>query len=163
MNGAPPAKAEAEGDEPSQPEADNTASPDVSTETAEVTKEEDSALADTEAVNASTEEETSEAVTEQLQELNLNEPASEDAEDAAEDGEEAEEDDGDGEWISRSPFPLSLIQHSLTFELAPSNIKKYQQREGAGGAPKPVQRILQAALITADMAMRNVALRINLK
>jgi len=46
---------------------------------------------------------------------------------------------------------------------APSNIKKYQARENAHTEQQPQQRILQAALITGDMAMRNVALRINLK
>lgn len=46
---------------------------------------------------------------------------------------------------------------------APSNIKKYQARENAHTDPQPVQRVLQSALITGDMAMRNVALRINLK
>jgi RNA-binding protein NOB1 len=50
-----------------------------------------------------------------------------------------------------------------TWQTAPSNIKKYQARENALIAPQPVQRVLQAALITADMAMRNVALRMNLK
>ncbi|KAK4446643.1 RNA-binding protein NOB1 [Podospora aff. communis PSN243] len=58
--------------------------------------------------------------------------------------EEEVEDDGDGEWIT------------------PSNIKKHQARENTSSAPQPIQRVLQAALITADMAMRNVALRINL-
>ncbi|KAL2152137.1 hypothetical protein VTH82DRAFT_5321 [Thermothelomyces myriococcoides] len=84
-----------------------------------------------------------EPVAEQLQNLSLKEPATEgnalDEEDLAE-----EEDDGEGEWIT------------------PSNIKKYQARENALIEPQPLQSVLQAALITSDMAMRNVALRINL-
>lgn len=46
---------------------------------------------------------------------------------------------------------------------APSNIKKHQARENTSKAPQPAQKLLQAALITGDMAMRNVALRVNLK
>ena len=46
---------------------------------------------------------------------------------------------------------------------APSNIKKHQARQNTSSTPQPIQRVLQAALITGDMAMRNVALRINLK
>lgn len=45
---------------------------------------------------------------------------------------------------------------------APTNIKKVQARESAHVAPEPLQKTLQAALITSDMAMRNVSLRINL-
>ena len=53
--------------------------------------------------------------------------------------------------------------HLLTLPAAPSNIKKFQARENAHTVPQPVEKVLQAALITGDMAMRNVALRINLK
>ena len=56
-----------------------------------------------------------------------------------------------------------LPLHLLTLPTAPSNIKKIQARENAHTVPQPVEKVLQAALITGDMAMRNVALRINLK
>ncbi len=62
--------------------------------------------------------------------------------------------------------PLTLYLCSLrllTLGTAPSNIKKFQARENAHTVPQPVEKVLQAALITGDMAMRNVALRINLK
>ncbi|KAJ4288224.1 20S-pre-rRNA D-site endonuclease nob1 [Collariella sp. IMI 366227] len=105
--------------------------------TSETAKEEKSAA-------PSTEQPATESVTERLQDLSLNkdsaeEPTPEDREEAA-----SEDDDSDGEWIT------------------PSNIKKYQQRENAQVDQQPTQRVLQSALITADMAMRNVALRINL-
>jgi RNA-binding protein NOB1 len=61
------------------------------------------------------------------------------------DEEEDVEDDGEGEWIT------------------PSNIKKVKAQENILASPEPIQQVLQAALLTSDMAMRNVALRINLK
>jgi RNA-binding protein NOB1 len=86
--------------------------------------------------------------------------------DAADEEEEAteEEDDGEGEWISTftaAPPPSNPFTNRPC--PAPTNIKKYRARENAHTEPQPVQRVLQAALITGDMAMRNVALRINLK
>ena len=120
MNGAPPGKAEAADDGPNQAETDSTTTAEPSTTTAEATttegtEEQDGALPDTtDVADVSPEEGTSEAVTEQLQELNLDEPTTEDAEPVVEDGEEsaAEEDDGDGEWISSSPVlcPLAGIR-----------------------------------------------------
>lgn len=69
----------------------------------------------------------------------------EDEEEEEEEEEAAEEDDGGGEWIT------------------PSNLKKHQAKERGGGAPEqPIQKRLQAALLTSDFAMQNVALRINL-
>lgn len=59
--------------------------------------------------------------------------------------EEDEEDDDDG-WIT------------------PSNLKKHQAKDAAVAQPSEViQETLQAALLTSDFAMQNVALRINLK
>ncbi|KAL2256713.1 hypothetical protein VTK26DRAFT_1234 [Humicola hyalothermophila] len=146
LNGKPPGKEAAESDAPSQAEPDGAATAEQSS-TAEVVDEQPSASMDaTAAVDAPLEQETSEAVTDQFQELKLSESTADDVKAPAEEDEEstAEEDDGEGEWIT------------------PSNIKKYQARENALTTPQPVQRVLQAALITADMAMRNVALRINL-
>ena len=57
--------------------------------------------------------------------------------------EEGSDDDSDG-WIT------------------PSNLKKHQAKDGAAPAPQPIQKLLQAALLTSDFAMQNVALRINL-
>ncbi|KAK4226685.1 Nin one binding Zn-ribbon like-domain-containing protein [Podospora fimiseda] len=90
-------------------------------------------------------------VTEQLEKLEVGvsaaeaeeQPTTEEEQPVVEDDEEEEDDDG-GEWIT------------------PSNIKKYQAKQSGGTAPQQQQRFLQAALITGDIAMRNVALRINL-
>ncbi|KAK3990834.1 RNA-binding protein NOB1 [Cladorrhinum sp. PSN332] len=91
-------------------------------------------------------------VTKQLEKLEVSEPAAEEStpapavelEEQPTVEEEEEEDDDGGEWIT------------------PSNIKKYQAKQNGGTAPQQQQRFLQAALITGDIAMRNVALRINL-
>ncbi|KAK3685159.1 Nin one binding Zn-ribbon like-domain-containing protein [Podospora appendiculata] len=89
---------------------------------------------------------TEDGVTEQLDNLDLSSHPDQDAAATADVGEEvvSEEDDDEGGWIT------------------PSNIKRHQARENTLSAPKQTQRVLQAALITGDMAMRNVALRINL-
>jgi RNA-binding protein NOB1 len=79
--------------------------------------------------------------------VEASQPTTTDAVEASEDAEEGDEeaeDDGDGEWIT------------------PSNIKKHKAKENITTTPEPIQRVLQAALLTTDMAMRNVALRINL-
>lgn len=56
-----------------------------------------------------------------------------------------EDDDSDG-WIT------------------PSNLKKHQAKDAqVSGASEAIQETLQAALLTSDFAMQNVALRINLK
>ncbi|KAI5859414.1 D-site 20S pre-rRNA nuclease [Durotheca rogersii] len=64
----------------------------------------------------------------------------------AETEEDSADDDGGGDWIT------------------PSNLKKHQDRDRAAtGQQQPAaQRFLQAALLTADYAMQNVALRMNL-
>ncbi|KAK0739356.1 Nin one binding Zn-ribbon like-domain-containing protein [Apiosordaria backusii] len=90
--------------------------------------------------DATSTEETLEDVAQKLEEVDLNQTSG-DAE--VEQPEEEEDDDEEG-WIT------------------PSNIKKYQAKEKGGAAKQQAQRFLQAALVTADMAMRNVALRINL-
>lgn len=138
VNGKPPGRAEdGEAEQPAEGAAaeKQEEAADAVEPTEEETKEEKTA-------------ETEAAVTEQLESLDLNqEPQQAESttvEETKESISEEEDDDSDGEWIT------------------PSNIKKVQARENASTAPQPAQRVLQAALITSDMAMRNVALRINL-
>ncbi|KAI1455223.1 D-site 20S pre-rRNA nuclease [Annulohypoxylon moriforme] len=57
--------------------------------------------------------------------------------------EEDDDDDEDG-WIT------------------PSNLKKHQAKDQLSGPEQPIQRFLQAALLTSDYAMQNVLLRMNL-
>ncbi|CCC11898.1 hypothetical protein SMACR_05110 [Sordaria macrospora] len=89
-------------------------------------------------------------VEEQLEKLDIGSqeqettPAPEEDEEEEEEENDGEASDDDGEWIT------------------PTNIKKVQARESTQIAPEPLQKTLQAALITSDMAMRNVSLRINL-
>lgn len=49
--------------------------------------------------------------------------------------------------------------------ITPSNLKAHQAKDAAVAGPKEaaIQEMLQAALLTSDFAMQNVALRINLK
>lgn len=61
-------------------------------------------------------------------------------------GEEEEDDDSDGGWIT------------------PSNLKKHQAKDASlPKSTEDTQKTLEAALITSDFAMQNVALRVNLK
>ncbi|KAK3402606.1 Nin one binding Zn-ribbon like-domain-containing protein [Sordaria brevicollis] len=90
-------------------------------------------------------------VEEQLEKLDINNnqeqettPAPTEEEEDEEEDHDGEASDDDGEWIT------------------PSNIRKIQARSSTPTTPLPVQQTLQAALITSDMAMRNVSLRINL-
>ncbi|KAG5950767.1 hypothetical protein E4U53_004438 [Claviceps sorghi] len=47
--------------------------------------------------------------------------------------------------------------------ITPSNLKKHQAQDShSNTAPQPLQKTLQAAILTSDYAMQNVALRINL-
>ncbi|KAK3902445.1 RNA-binding protein NOB1 [Staphylotrichum tortipilum] len=139
VNGKPPGKAEAGVDEPT---TDNTSS---GSPASEPTREHGHppTEAGSEAAPAP-EQTTGDSLSEQVQDLSINEsvvaPSTIDDEEATTE----EEDDGDGEWIT------------------PNNIRKVQARENAYTVPQPVEKVLQAALITGDMAMRNVALRINL-
>lgn len=70
--------------------------------------------------------------------------------DVVEEAEEDEEDSGEasddeGGWIT------------------PSNLKKHQSKDPGSATPsQPLQKTLQAAVLTSDYAMQNVALRINL-
>ncbi|XXH00811.1 hypothetical protein Hte_007162 [Hypoxylon texense] len=46
--------------------------------------------------------------------------------------------------------------------ITPSNLKKHQAKDQLSAPEQPIQKFLQAALLTSDYAMQNVALRINL-
>lgn len=62
------------------------------------------------------------------------------------DEDDNDDDDDDGGWIT------------------PSNLKKHQAKDAQVAAPsEAIHETLQAALLTSDFAMQNVALRINLK
>ena len=74
----------------------------------------------------------------------VEEAPKEDEPEVVEEVEESEEDD-DGGWIT------------------PSNLKKHQAKDSGTAIPsQPMQKTLQAAILTSDYAMQNVALRINL-
>ncbi|KAH6626508.1 Nin one binding Zn-ribbon like-domain-containing protein [Chaetomium sp. MPI-SDFR-AT-0129] len=144
VNGKPPGRTEDGADGPTNAAAEatsNTEQPPVAPEPS--SQQEEAAPTATDDTH-STDEATTDSVAEELENVTLDETAP--AEVTAEDepSTEEDEDDGAGEWIT------------------PSNIKKYQARQNAHTDPQPVQRVLQSALITGDMAMRNVALRINL-
>ncbi|KAK1760339.1 RNA-binding protein NOB1 [Echria macrotheca] len=148
LNGKPPGKSD---------EVEKTAggsdegSPEASTQDSEDREDSTEATAVEDALSEEPSEPvTTEAITEQLEGVDLGTETAEDgdtvvevAEEPAPEAEE-EEDDGGGEWIT------------------PANIKKHQARENTSKAAQPIHKVLQAALITSDMAMRNVALRINL-
>ncbi|KAK3359595.1 putative art-4 protein [Lasiosphaeria hispida] len=148
VNGAPPGRASEK-----QVESTNeTEDPSVAEQPVpEIADEANDAAPDTLpegriGTEVSQEQEAAETVVEQLKELDLSTQQNEDdaVHDVEIDEESSEEDDGHGKWIT------------------PSNIMKHRARENAGATPQAIQRTLQAALITSDMAMRNVALRINL-
>ncbi|KAI0130004.1 Nin one binding Zn-ribbon like-domain-containing protein [Xylariales sp. AK1849] len=46
--------------------------------------------------------------------------------------------------------------------ITPSNLKKHQGKDQQSAPEQPIQKLIQAALLTSDYAMQNVALRINL-
>ncbi|KAI1404920.1 D-site 20S pre-rRNA nuclease [Hypoxylon fuscum] len=46
--------------------------------------------------------------------------------------------------------------------ITPSNLKKHQAKDQLSAPEQPIQKFLQAALLTSDYAMQNVTLRINL-
>ncbi|KAL2138934.1 hypothetical protein VTI28DRAFT_6021 [Corynascus sepedonium] len=143
VNGKPPSKSEEVVKESSNAETEENGDSERPAAAAETgTGQEVPSPKATDGV-VQTDQGTSEPVVDELQNLNLNEHTTKEDIPEGKDLSE-EEDDGEGEWIT------------------PSNIKKYRARENAHTDPQPLQRVLQAALITGDMAMRNVALRINL-
>ncbi|KAK4040848.1 RNA-binding protein NOB1 [Parachaetomium inaequale] len=144
VNGRPPGKTEDEAGEATTTETQEKADGEPSTTTSDPAKEQEDVVPEAADAASPSDEVTSESVTEALQDLSLNQAAVEEGTPEDEGASTEDDDDGAGEWIT------------------PSNIKKYQARENAHTDPNPVQRVLQAALITGDMAMRNVALRINL-
>lgn len=108
MNGKPPGKADAGGDDSKKTEREATVLGDAAV-TTEAAREQGSALLDTaDEPGPLPDQAPGETVAEQLRELQLNEPVVEGADPEAGDGEEstAEEDDGDGEWISSFPPPI---------------------------------------------------------
>ncbi|KAI0143149.1 Nin one binding Zn-ribbon like-domain-containing protein [Xylariaceae sp. FL1272] len=46
--------------------------------------------------------------------------------------------------------------------ITPSNLKKHQAKDQVGAPEQPIQRVLQAAILTSDYAMQNVLLRMNI-
>ncbi|KXJ93487.1 Nin one binding Zn-ribbon like-domain-containing protein [Microdochium bolleyi] len=46
--------------------------------------------------------------------------------------------------------------------ITPSNLKQQQAKDRAAAPEQPIQKLLQAALLTSDYAMQNVSLRMNL-
>ena len=64
--------------------------------------------------------------------------------DAVEEASDGEASDDEGGWIT------------------PSNLKKHQHASSGAAPSAPVQKTLQAAVLTSDYAMQNVALRMNL-
>ncbi|KAK4219778.1 RNA-binding protein NOB1 [Rhypophila decipiens] len=137
VNGKPPGREAEEGNDQISKDGETSSSADISSKG----KENVDNTSQTETVEGS--------VSEKLNELDIKDDQEAQeafpAEDDVEEEEDGEDSDGGGEWIT------------------PSNLKKHLAREAGHSAPlQKTQRVLQAALITADMAMRNVALRINL-
>lgn len=100
-----------------------------------------------------------------LEQLNLDEAA------AAESN--CQEDDGSGSPAQDSPGQVEEEVDDDNDDdddddsdgwITPSNLKKHQAKDAQVSVPsEPIQETLQAALLTSDFAMQNVALRINLK
>ncbi|KID64107.1 20S-pre-rRNA D-site endonuclease nob1 [Metarhizium brunneum] len=82
----------------------------------------------------------------------------------------AEEEAAAGEPSSTTDAPAANPDIPETQEdsddegwITPSNLKRHQAAESAGSTPsQPAQKTLQAAILTSDYAMQNVALRINI-
>jgi RNA-binding protein NOB1 len=101
VNGKPPGKTDATADEPNKTETEDEAVAQPDTTASEATEEQGDAVPQAaDESGPSGEQATSQSVTEQLQDLSLNQPAAE--ENTVDDEEEVteEEDDGEGEWIS---------------------------------------------------------------
>ncbi len=170
LNGKPPGREE-EGDKANEGDASNPSGEPASEEhiadtpalqTAETPEGSTSndivqlpAVEEGEAGGTELEEETAEA-TSQVQDLSLDSESAqitqEDLNIALQLEEEQEiansdeiKDDGDGEWIT------------------PDNLDKHRKKDKSLGTPQPIEKMLQVAILTTDNAMRNVALRINLK
>lgn len=146
LNGSPPHKegeATANGEEVAPSETteatdsvDTTAEPAVeSTAEAEVTEKIENL--DIQETNAADTEEPAADQTEQAEQPAVVEEAADD-----EDGDAS---DDDGDWIT------------------PSNLTKHKAKDSTASTPSQVpQKTLQAAVLTSDFAMQNVALRMNL-
>jgi RNA-binding protein NOB1 len=120
---------------PKEPTEAATETPEPSTETTTETPKEAAA-------------ETTEAPASEIQPESTHQSSGEKVDETIEAVEEASEDeasDDEGGWIT------------------PSNLKKHQAASSGAALPSsPVQKTLQAAVLTSDYAMQNVALRMNL-
>lgn len=86
---------------------------------------------------------------------------------------DCQEDDGTGSPAQQSPDQVEEDDDNEDGDdedddsdgwITPSNLKKHQAKDSQVSAPsETIQETLQAALLTSDFAMQNVALRINLK
>ncbi|CAK7237264.1 20S-pre-rRNA D-site endonuclease nob1 [Sporothrix curviconia] len=144
VNGKSPAAIAAEA-EAAKAEAATAAGAAGAAEAAAATAEEETKETKEETKQAELEDKVAElSIDETKTEEQTKETTETATEEAAEDDEDEDEDDGGGEWIT------------------PSNLKKHKEKESVGAPTQPIQRRLQAALLTSDFAMQNVALRINL-
>lgn len=155
LNGKPPGR---EGEvTASEPAGENTvATEEITEEVTEAEQTTEETAPDATETPAETAEQPSE-IAEKLETLAVEEPAiqvneapisSETAEDEAnedEDDEEGDASDDDGDWIT------------------PSNLTKHKAKDPNTTTPSQApQKTLQAAVLTSDFAMQNVALRMNL-
>ena len=115
VNGKPPGKENTETDAPSTLGDDENTTSDPLAPTSNTGAEREDATPETEDEAAlSSEQVASDTLAQQVQDLDINEVATQDTNSPAEDGEEeeTEDDDGDGEWISsfalRNPAWLSV-------------------------------------------------------
>ncbi|CAM1507749.1 Fc.00g045970.m01.CDS01 [Cosmosporella sp. VM-42] len=68
-----------------------------------------------------------------------------------------------GEKADETPEAIEEDSDDEGGWITPSNLKKHQAQEGGSAIPsQPLQKTLQAAVLTSDYAMQNVALRMNL-
>ncbi|KAI0157931.1 D-site 20S pre-rRNA nuclease [Hypoxylon sp. FL1284] len=150
LNGKPPAREKQDGDEETTTEqtVDDQAGAEDEQNQEETNISEDIPEAEQGAQEQPTIQQ--ETVTQALDNLSLEPSALPTADTAPDDAatastkayeEEADDDEG---WIT------------------PTNLKKHQAKDQLSAPEQPIQKLLQAALLTSDFAMQNVALRINL-
>jgi len=102
VNGKPPGKDEATADQPTTTTTEEELVPEPTDPASETLEEQQDVPAASDEVAPSSEQELSESLAEQVQDLDINQPAAQDITSTADDEEatEEDEDDGDGEWIS---------------------------------------------------------------
>ncbi|OTB01737.1 hypothetical protein M426DRAFT_323236 [Hypoxylon sp. CI-4A] len=160
VNGKPPAQQEKKDDAAEQKEGESIAD-EKSEEVATSEDKPEQVVSDAPVAEDASKQETEsqepptiqqETVTQALDSLTLEPSALPTVDTAPDDAatsetkahEEAEEDDDEDGWIT------------------PSNLKKHQAKDQLSAPAQPIQRLLQAALLTFDYAMQNVLLRMNL-